>query len=135
MTVANEIGGVELWPREASLHISVQAIRPSDSKIGPFWVVHVAGNVDWTTSSQLRDEVGSLIRSVRPSRVILDLAGVTHVDSSGIGALLASLRDANLKHVTVRLAALSCSLRGLLARTQLDTIFDIRPTVQDALRA
>jgi anti-sigma B factor antagonist len=135
MTVANEIGGIELWPREASLHISVQAIRPSDSKIGPSWVVHVSGNVDWTTSSQLRDEVSSLIRSVRPSRVILDLAGVTHLDSSGIGALLASLRDANQRHVAVRLAALSSSLRGLLERTQLHTVFDIRPTVQDALRA
>ncbi len=135
MTVANELASVELWSREDSLHTSAQAIPPGNSNIGTSWVVHVSGNLDWTTSSQLRTDVNELIQSTRPACVIVDLAGVTHLDSSGIGALLASLRDANQKHVTFLLAALNRSLRHLLERTQLHTIFDIRSTVQDALRA
>jgi anti-sigma B factor antagonist len=135
MTIANEVDRMALLPRQDLLHVNVQAIHRDSSNIGTSWVIHVSGSVDWTTSSQLRAQVGGLIRSVGPARVVVDLAGVTHLDSSGIGALMASLRDANQKHVRFLLAALNGSLRRLLERTQLHTVFDIRSSVQDALRA
>jgi len=83
----------------------------------------------------LRADINELIQSVRPERVIMDLGGVTRLDSAGIGALVAALRDARQNHVGFLLAALNTTIRRLLERTQLHTVFDIRPTVQDALRA
>jgi anti-sigma B factor antagonist len=135
MTIANEVDRIALLLREDSLHVSFQAIHRGGSNSGMSWVIHVSGSVDWTTSSQLRAHVSDLILSVGPARVVVDLAGVTHLDSSGIGALMASLRDANQNHIRFLLAALNGSLRRLLERTQLHTVFDIRSSVQDALRA
>ncbi len=135
MAIANEIGKVAPWPRERSLQISAQAMDPGGSNAGTSWVVHAAGTVDWTTSRKLRADINELIQSVRPERVIMDLEGVTRLDSAGIGALVAALRDARQNHVGFLLAALNTTIRRLLERTQLHTVFDIRPTVQDALRA
>ncbi len=135
MTVLNAVGGAELLSPVDSMQTSVQAIPAGGSNIGTSRIIHVSGSVDWTNSSQLRMDIRDLLQSVRPARVIVDLAGVTHLDSSGIGALLASLRDAKEKHVGFLLAALNGSQRRLLERIKLHTIFDIRPTVQDALRA
>lgn len=133
MTVASEHVSGDLVSRFDSLHTRVQAIQPSGSHAGVVWVVYVSGNMHWTTASQLRVVVRELIQSVRPARVILDLSGVTHMDSSGMGALVAILRDANHDHVPLLLVGLSGALRRQLERTQLHTIFDIRPTVRDAV--
>jgi anti-sigma B factor antagonist len=93
----------------------------------------VVGDVDWTTSGELCTEVNELLTVDYPARLILDLKGVTHVDSSGVGALLEGLHNAKKKHVRLTLSGLNRSLLRLLERTQLNVLFDIRSTVEEAL--
>jgi anti-sigma B factor antagonist len=81
----------------------------------------------------LREKINGLLAVDQPDRLILDLEGVTHIDSSGLGTLLAGMREANERQVRFTLSGLNISLRHTLERTRLYSLFEIRPTLQDAL--
>jgi anti-anti-sigma regulatory factor len=46
------------------------------------WIVHVAGEVDCTTSGELREEIERLLTVDHPDRLILDMECVTHLLSN-----------------------------------------------------
>ena len=98
-------------------------------------VMCVTGNIDWTTSSELRSEIDECLVLDHPAHLIVDLNQVIRVDSSGVGALVSSLREADKQHVQFTLCGVNPSLRRLLHRTCLDDVFEIRQNVSDALRA
>jgi anti-sigma B factor antagonist len=137
--LSREEGGARLRDdRESapggSLQMSRHAIHPGSPDGRTPWIVRVAGEVDYTTSGELREEIGQLLTVDHPDRLILDLEGVTHMDSSGLGTLLVGLRDANKRHVRFTLSGLNRSLRHTLERTRLYSLFEIHPTVQEALQ-
>jgi anti-sigma B factor antagonist len=137
--LSREEGGVRMKDyRECapggSLQMSCHAIHPGRPDGRTSWIVRVAGEVDCTNSRELREEIDQLLTVDHPARLILDLEGLTHMDSSGLGTLLAGLRDANKRHVRFTLSGLNRSLRHTLERTQLYSLFEIRPTVQEALQ-
>jgi anti-anti-sigma factor len=116
------------------LQMSCRAVHPNDPNGRSPWIVCVAGEVDCTTSGELHEAIQQLLTVGHPDLLILDLEGVTHMDSSGLGTLLAGLCDANKRHVRFTLAGLNTSLRRALERTRLYSLFVIRATVQDALQ-
>jgi len=97
-------------------------------------VVRVRGDVNWITSRQLRDELKTSMTAGAPARLIVDLRDATHVDSSGLGALLEAMRDADQRRVRFTLSGLSRSLTRILDRTHLTSLFDISPSVEEALQ-
>jgi len=116
-----------------SLRMSCQAIRSARPDGRTPWIVRVAGALDCSTSEELREKINGLLAVDQPDRLILDLEGVTHIDSSGLGTLLAGMREANDRQVRFTLSGLNISLRHTLERTRLYSLFEIRPTLQDAL--
>jgi anti-sigma B factor antagonist len=96
-------------------------------------IVRLRGDIDWSNSLGLSADISEVLTNDHPARLLLDLEGVERVDSSGVGALLASLNEANRKHVRLTLSGLSNSLRSLLERTKLLALFEVRPSLQDAL--
>ena len=100
----------------------------------PPWVLRVMGCVDSRTSEELLAKIELLLGANHISRLILDLDGVAHMDSSGVGALLVGLRDSQKRHVRFTLCGLSKSVHHLLERTRLSSLFEIWPTVEEALR-
>ena len=132
----DEIGVPELGHREYLPAASLQMIcnvvhRPN---AGPCWILRVVGGVDSRTSGELLAKIELLLRADQPSRLILDLDEVAHMDSSGIGALLAGLRDSQEQHVRFTLCGLRKSLHDMMERTRLASLFEIRPTAEEALR-
>lgn len=113
--------------------MSCDAMEARTRDGGTPFIVHVEGDVDCTNSSELREEISELLTVDHPDRLILDLQGVTRIDSSGLGTLLAGLRDAKKHCVRFTLSGVSRSLRHTLERTRLYELFEIRPTVQEAL--
>lgn len=99
----------------------------------PPWVLRVMGSVDSRTSGELLAKIELLLGANHISRLILDLDGVAHMGSSGVGALLAGLRDSQKRHVRFTLCGLSRSVHHLLVRTRLSNLFEIWPTVEQAL--
>ena len=69
------------------------------------------------------------------AQLVLDFSRVTYVDSAGLGALVACCTTARNGGGTVKLAHLNQQFRELLPITKLSGIFDVHPTVEEALRS
>ena len=57
-------------------------------------IIEVAGELDLHSAPQLRAEVVRAIESQSPPRIIIDLGGVTFLDSTGVGVLVGALKRA-----------------------------------------
>ncbi len=68
------------------------------------------------------------------ARVVLDLANVTRIDSSGLGALLAMRVDLEGAEGGLALLAPSDRLRSLLTTTRVSSVFQIADTEMAAVR-
>jgi anti-sigma B factor antagonist len=65
--------------------------------------------------------------------ILLNLAGVTHIDSSGLGELISSHITVFNKGGEIKLVQLTETLRELMTVTKLLTIFDVYENEEDAL--
>jgi anti-sigma B factor antagonist len=72
----------------------------------------------------LSDTIRDLTKNGR-KKILLNLAGVTYVDSSGIGQLVGALTSAHKQSAELRLLRPNKQLLDLLKMSKLDTVFDI----------
>ncbi|MBI2794639.1 MAG: STAS domain-containing protein [Ignavibacteria bacterium] len=103
--------------------------KPSDTSAVISFPTEVIGGQDAM-------ELAHLVRqcaSEGKSTVILDLAEVLIMNSSGLGMLVSSLTSLKRQGAKLRLAAVPEKVESLLTMTQLKQIFDIYPTVSDAV--
>jgi anti-sigma B factor antagonist len=112
-----------------SLQIEHKEIRPGVE------VVSLAGRVMLgNESAQIEALVEKLLKGGR-RHVVFDLAGVTHIDSTGIGRFISSLNKMRVAGGTLRMAAASGQVRDAFHVTRLDTVFKFDPDVDSALQA
>jgi anti-sigma B factor antagonist len=88
-------------------------------------------NLDASNVREFKDLVTSLIGN--RTRVVLDMAGVKFVDSSGLGALIACLRQVNARQGDLVLCEMTRTVRALFELMRMHRVFKIRETRQDAL--
>lgn len=69
------------------------------------------------------------------SRIVLDLGGVTAIDSSGIGEMVASYTTVTKRGGSLKLLRLSPKINDILHVTQLITVFDVFDNEEEALAA
>ena len=69
----------------------------------------------------------------KPERIVVNLAEVPYMDSSGVASLVKLLSRTKRQGVVLCLAALTDRVRGIFEITRLDDIFDIQATVEEAL--
>lgn len=101
---------------------------------GDWAVVTVAGEVDLQTASQLGDHTLEAMHSVSP-KVVLDLAGVTFMDSTGLKVLMTIRRRTELAGGALALVGVSRTVKRLLGVTGLDRTFAMHDTVEEATTA
>jgi anti-sigma B factor antagonist len=82
----------------------------------------------------LKDKVHSLVFQGRKS-ILLNLGGVSYMDSSGLGALVAASVTATNNGGRIGLVNLTKRLEGLLSIAKLLTVFDCFDNEADALRS
>jgi len=93
-----------------------------DAPTGP--VLEITGDLDYTTASEMRNLLTTL--TLQPDqRLVLDLAGMTFCDSSGITALIAARNHAHSAHADVALAAVPTPTLRVLRMVGLDQIFTL----------
>jgi anti-sigma B factor antagonist len=68
-------------------------------------------------------------------KVLLNLAGVGYVDSSGIGELVSSYTSINNAGGQLKLLRLTQKIKDLLTITKLLTVFDVYDSEADALNS
>ena len=80
----------------------------------------------------LKDKIHSLVFQGRKN-IVLNMGGVAYVDSSGLGAIVASFVTAKNNGGQVKLLKLTNRLQGLMAIAKLLTVFDTFDTEKEAL--
>ena len=88
-------------------------------------------NLDASNVREFRDAAQSLMHE--RARVVLDMAGVQFVDSSGLGALIACLRQTNARRGDFRLCAMSRTVRALFELMRMHRVFNIHETRNEAV--
>lgn len=95
-------------------------------------IVSLRGEVDVYTAPGLKDRLRSV--AAEPGRhIVIDLARVGFLDSTGLGALVGGLEQARESGSTMVLACTQERILKLFDITGLADVFDIRPTVDDAI--
>lgn len=69
-----------------------------------------------------------------PNRVILDLSGVEFIDSSGLGAIVAAMKQLGTGR-KLDLAGLTPTVDKVFRLTRMDTVFNLFPSLDDAVAA
>jgi len=95
-------------------------------------VVAPLGDLDMATVDEVRRTLASLIGRGQ-ARLLMDLGGVGYIDSSGMGALVAAMKQARAAGGDVRLCALQDDVRGIFDLTRLSRAMSIHTTRQEAL--
>jgi anti-anti-sigma factor len=95
-------------------------------------IVHCQGRIVY------RDEAAALSRVVgevlgQTSSVVLDLSGVSSMDSAGIGELALLQTWAKQRNVSLKCAGANSLVRTLLDLTNLDTVIEVHPSLAAAL--
>jgi anti-sigma B factor antagonist len=85
-------------------------------------------------ASSLREKVGSLINS-GSKNIVLNLAGVDYIDSTGLGALVMCSTSLRKAGGAVKLENLNRRNIELLVITKLATVFDLFTDEQDAVNS
>ena len=84
-------------------------------------------------SAELRDKVKALI--AQNKRIVLNLAGVTYIDSGGLGTLVALYTTAHNAGGAIKLTNLTPRVGDLLQVTKLLTIFEVYDTEEEAIQS
>jgi len=95
-------------------------------------VLAVGGRLDAVTALALKTQVQDMIRGGR-TEIVCDLTEVRLLDSSGLAALITSVKAARERGGFFRLAAVNDRVAHLFRITMLDHVFEIHPWVEDAL--
>jgi anti-sigma B factor antagonist len=80
---------------------------------------------------QLESVIPELLKDGR-TKIIFDLSGVTHIDSTGIGRFIDTYSKLMKVSGKMLLAGASGAVRDSFRVTRLDTIFSFFPTVEEA---
>ena len=105
-------------PPSSSLTISVD-------QEGTNAVVRLTGRVDVDSSPDLRDRLRTLLwEEALPQAVIVDLAGVSYIETSGVATLIESLRIARHHQINFRLQGLSGAVLRLFEVTGVLALFE-----------
>lgn len=80
----------------------------------------------------LRDNVHRVLEG-GAQKLLLNLQGVTTIDSSGVGELVSSYTSATNRGAKIKLANLPPKINDILTITQLITVFDVYDTEDEAV--
>lgn len=83
--------------------------------------------------ARLEREVDGMI-AASETRVIFDMAGVTHVDSAAIGAIVRCLTKLRSAGGALRIAAAQPVIEHSLKLTKVDILIEVFPTVVQAAK-
>ena len=95
-------------------------------------IVRLNGRLDITSAAETKRLFATTVQNGTP-RIVVDLEGISFIDSSGLSALVSGLRSSRQAGGDLRLASAGEQPRAVMALTSLDQVFQLYPTVAEAL--
>ncbi|MEU8269288.1 STAS domain-containing protein [Sphaerisporangium sp. NPDC049002] len=96
-------------------------------------VIRAIGNLDFSSTPALRDQVETAARTPEATRMIIDLSEIGLCDSAGLGELLHARKRCQASGIRLLLAGPPPNVRRRLAITGLTSLFEVFPSLSDAL--
>ena len=103
----------------------VTPIEFGSSRSGDSAELTVRGELDPHTAPQLDDTIGELLADGEVNRLVLDLAGLDFIDSSGIRSLIRAQQTLADRGGAVVLRSPGPATKRLLEITHLETQFEV----------
>lgn len=100
---------------------------------GAYRIVSVAGEVDLSWSAQIRQAILDGFDARRP--VLVELSGVSYIDSSGIASFVEGFQRARKDKLQFGLVAASPAVLSVLKLARLDRVFPLHADLAAAMGA
>ena len=102
---------------------------------GKVLTVILEGEIDMSSSGTVWDAVGPFIEGKKPKAkaCVVDLSKVSYMDSSGIATLVRAWQTTQKNGGKLRLASLSDSVKDVFELAHVNEIFEVFPSVEEAL--
>ncbi len=111
------------------------SVKLSTRQVGDVSVVDVAGRITLGEgSSALRENLRDMV-SKNQKKILLNLADVSYIDSSGIGELVSGFTTVTNSGGQLKLLNLNKRVKDLLQITKLYTVFDVHEDEAHAIRS
>jgi anti-sigma B factor antagonist len=108
-------------------------MKSSIRDVGDIRVIELSGKITIGAGDvKIRELIDQAIEDGK-NNVILDLGGVTAIDSSGIGEMVACYTTVTKRGAQLKLMHLSPKITDILQVTQLITVFDVFDDEREAL--
>ena len=95
-------------------------------------VLPLEGEIDLHVSPRIAASLGAMVEE-KPQQVVVDLAKVTYIDSSGLAVLIEGMQNVESYGGKFALAGLQENVRPIFEIARLDQVFRIYPDVDSAL--
>ena len=110
-------------------------LRISERQVDDVAVVVLQGEISLDDGDlALGRYIDDLVKAGRV-KIVLDMAGVTYIDSAGVGMMVSELKLVRSHHGAMRLAQLSTRSDHLLAMLKLKIVFEVFEDVDAAVRS
>ena len=107
----------------------------TERKVGDVTIVDVSGKMAAADNAgRLKDKITSLLFQGE-KKILINLAEVAYVDSSGLGEMVACYGSATREGAKMKLANAGNRIQDLLVMTRLVTIFDSHDSEDSALQS
>lgn len=100
---------------------------------GIYTIIELEGEVDLSCSPEARKEILNILKN--DHHLLVDLSGVTYIDSSGVASLVEGYQVAKKKKLKFGLVGVSQPVLGVLVLARLDKVFPIHASVTERIRA
>jgi anti-sigma B factor antagonist len=97
-------------------------------------VLSLEGDIDLHVSPVVTESLYAMIKK-KPQRMVIDLSGVTYIDSAGLAALILAMQEVEAYCGEFFLSGLQETLRSIFETSRLDRTFRIFPHADAALAA
>lgn len=97
-------------------------------------VVEVSGAIDVRTAPRFEELLGDAVDDVASHGIVVDLSGVTFLDSTALNVLVRCLERQKLQLERLCLVSGDSRVLSLLEVTRLDRVFDVVPDRDQALK-
>ena len=89
-------------------------------------VMYLRGRLDIESSPDLRDHLLAMLRrQFSPETIVIDVAAVSYIDTSGIATLIEGLKVARLAGIVLHLQGLQGRLLHLFQSTGIGSLFGV----------